>query len=83
MGPRIRQHARVFQLILPFQLDLPFEAAGLATSRAGQARSGGSATRTPRAKRGRSERPLLSLSLELPIFSRAVLSPELPIESEV
>ena len=57
----------VFQLILPFQLDLPFEAGGFPTTRSGFAGASGS-LRSHRPKRVRRERTV-SLSLELPLGS--------------
>lgn len=57
----------MFQLILPFQLDLPFEAGGggLSPRPAAGARKG--LERAPRSKRVRREQGRCSLSLELPM----------------
>ena len=55
----------MFQLILPFQLELPFEAGGLTTPRAGSAYGSGS-LRSLRPKRARRDRSG-SASLELPL----------------
>jgi len=61
--PYIRHHGPVFQLILPFQLDLPFEA-GPAPVRAGGTKVQ-RLERGPRSKRARRDRDRDSLSLDL------------------
>lgn len=63
----------VFQLILPFQLELPFEAAALPASRAGFGASG--SLRSLRPKRTRRERTG-SLSLDLPLGSGLLCAAE-------
>jgi hypothetical protein len=60
----IRQHAPVFQLILPFQLDLPFETgAPLRTEERGSARALARRARPKRARGERSRPPNASLQL--------------------
>jgi hypothetical protein len=61
--PHIRHHGPVFQLILPFQLDLPFEA-GPAPVRTGGTKLS-RLERGPRPKRVRRDRDRSSLSLDL------------------
>jgi hypothetical protein len=66
---QIRHHAPVFQLILPFQLELPFEAPA-------EVRPAGSfrAPRMARSKhtRGERSRAIASHSLELELGAREV-----------
>ena len=75
---QIRHDAGVFQLILPFQLDLPFESGGPAGI---VARSSGGPVRAPRVKRARRQRAG-STSLELPSFGRGALAVEQLPEGE-